>query len=438
MHRFLRLSLGCGVVAAFAAFSCPAAAQAGGDPPLSALLDSAALAAAVRALPAPPFPAVVQPLWAVQYDSTGAVADVSPVYDHLAPAASMAPVTAAVRVSLLPRRPLRRAGVVYLRVDAGERAAVRLVQPAVTPPMLVNRDALVRRMEAVMRRHQDRIPEGSEQAVRVRYRVSHLGVVDPASVTVARSSNDAALDSEAVAAVAISLFQPGTVDRIQTAAWVTQPVRFRMESTSAADEPPPGFITPAPPPPASVSPRASAPARTGSLRPWLGMELLTSAIDGATASTEGVGGRGWGAQLNVGVTALQVLTGRVDLGLMALNDKRRFTEETTAGERTSGVAGGLATVALGLRTPSLPLGEGMPASVSAGAGAGHSWISANRSIDRCLDCTAEDVHVDGGTFWEAGVQVDGRGRSGVSLRYRAYGGGSDLRSTLLLGWMRRL
>jgi|GEM_PF-3079765 len=435
MHRSIHFALGCGVLAASLVLTSRIAAQetAGGDQTLAALLDSAALARAVATVAPPHLPRVVQPLWAVEYDSTGAVAGVWPVYDHLVGDGSDAPVTAAVRAALRPRWPLRRAGLVYLRVEAGENAAVRLVHPAITPPTLVNRDELVHRLQAVMQRNLGRIPAGAQPVVRVRYRVLARAVVDSASISVVRSSGDAVLDSEAVAAVAISRFQPGTVDGIQAAAWVTQPVRFVMMDDGPADGEPSVSVPSAPAPP----PRTSARERTGALRPWAGMELLTSAIAAGTAASEGIGGRGWGAQVNVGATAYRVLTGRVDLGIVALNDKRRFTEETTAGDRTSGVAGGLATAAVGLRTPPLPLGEGAPASVSAGAGAGHSWISANRSISQCLDCTAEDVAVEGGDFWEAGLQVDGRGLSGVSIRYRAYGGRSDLRDTVMVGWVRR-
>lgn len=165
----------------------------------------------------------------------------------------------------------------------------------------------------------------------------------------------------------------------------------------------------------------------------LGIDLLTASVDEAAANEAGTGERMWGAQVNVGFNPLQFVTLRGDFGIVGVKDERAFSQETTGGERTSGVASGMATLAAGLRTPPLALGGAKPFSASAGVNVGHTFLNTTRTISQCIDCHGESVKIQAGSFWEPGVEVT-RGRGGISARYRVYTGEADLRNALMIGY----
>jgi hypothetical protein len=162
------------------------------------------------------------------------------------------------------------------------------------------------------------------------------------------------------------------------------------------------------------------------LEPRVGLELLTGAVDPDQAEQAGVGTRAWGIQLSGAVTAFRILTVGVDLGAVGLRDNRQFTENTTEGEKSSGVGAGMGSLALGLRTPplALALGGANPARVSAGVNVGHTWMDANRTIERCVDCHAEDVNIRAGDFWEPALTV--------------YSGASNIRDAVMIGYSSNL
>lgn len=166
---------------------------------------------------------------------------------------------------------------------------------------------------------------------------------------------------------------------------------------------------------------------------WAGLDLITGAIDGGAAAGAGTGGRAYGGQLRLGLTARRVLTVSTDLGVVGMSDEHAFTQETTGGEMTSGVAAGMGSLALGLRTPPLGLGGKSAGTVSAGANAGYTLLHATRTITNCVDCHGEDVALRAGAFWEGVLEVVPGGRWGITARYRTYQGGSDIRDALVIG-----
>lgn len=167
--------------------------------------------------------------------------------------------------------------------------------------------------------------------------------------------------------------------------------------------------------------------------PRFGLELITSGIDPVAADSAGIGSRAWGVQITSNVIVFRVLSLNAEGGIVGMSDEAPFTQETTQGEKTSGVAAGMGTLSTGLRTPPLSLRGPDPLTLSAGVNAGRSWIDVNRNITHCYDCHAEDVRVQAGSFWEPVVQL-GIGRGTVSARYRRYLGGSDFKDALMIGY----
>jgi hypothetical protein len=164
-----------------------------------------------------------------------------------------------------------------------------------------------------------------------------------------------------------------------------------------------------------------------------GADLISTSIDSAAANGAGVGSRASGLQLTGAVTVFNVLTANVEGGIVGMSDKAAFTQETTGGEKSSGVAAGMGSLSVGVRTPPLALGGARPVRLSAGVSAGHTLLDATRTISECYDCHGESVHVEAGSFWEPVMQLD-LGRGAVNARYRAYTGDSDLRDALIVGF----
>lgn len=177
---------------------------------------------------------------------------------------------------------------------------------------------------------------------------------------------------------------------------------------------------------------SGAAAQQRHLVPRYGFDLITTGMEPIAADSAGVGSRAWGVQLTGGLVAYRVLSLNVDGGILLMSDEAPFTQETTQGEKTSGVGAGIGSVSAGLRTPPLPLGGTTPRFLSAGVNAGRSWVNVTRTITHCIDCHGEEVSVRAGTFWEPVLEV-GNGRGAVTARYRVYGGGSDLQNALMIG-----
>jgi hypothetical protein len=175
-----------------------------------------------------------------------------------------------------------------------------------------------------------------------------------------------------------------------------------------------------------------AAAQQSQVVPRYGLDLITTGMQSIAADSAGVGHRAWGVQLTGGVVAYRVLSLNVDGGILLMSDEAPFTQETTQGEKTSGVGAGIGSVSAGLRTPPLSLGGANPRFLSAGVNAGRSWVNVTRTITHCVDCHGEDVSVRAGTFWEPVLEV-GNGRGAVTARYRVYGGGSDIQNALMIG-----
>ena len=193
-------------------------------------------------------------------------------------------------------------------------------------------------------------------------------------------------------------------------------------------------------PEAGSSPADAAGPETGRrslpIEKWTGLDLLSGAIADGAAHDAGTGTRAYGVQLRLGAAAFRVLTVSTDLGIVGMSDEREFTQETTHGEKTSGVAAGVGSLALGLRTPRLAVGG--KATLSAGVNAGYTLLHVTRTITDCVDCHGEDVPLRAGAFWETGLEVAPGSRWGISARYRTYQGQSDLRDALMIGGVVRI
>jgi hypothetical protein len=165
----------------------------------------------------------VRPLVRVDYDSTGAVRDVDPVFREI-PAEYAGPVVAALRAHLKPQRASNRLQPSILRVVAGPEPVVDRPAVVVKRPELANTREIdgmkrevgrrfgIRAREVQIAGRSIRIP-----AVRlVRLMVLDDGSVDPGSVTVYTTASATAdapeLRDELVRIGRAMRYQPAQVD----------------------------------------------------------------------------------------------------------------------------------------------------------------------------------------------------------------------------------
>ncbi|HEX8906464.1 MAG TPA: energy transducer TonB [Longimicrobiaceae bacterium] len=220
-------------LAALLVAAVPAPAQTDpGDLRVSALADSAALIGAVTALQVPRLPQGTLPVFAVDYDRTGAVTEVKPAFGGV-PDAYAGPVTAALRAHLKPQPGLQRPFSTYLWVAVGEPAQLR--RPRMTPPELLDRGWLGRELRRATSRHLEQLAgRGSEYLVQVWFRVGADGAPEPGTATVIGSSQEAVLDSEVLALVGSMRFRPARLEDRPVPAWVVLPVALTLPADAAA------------------------------------------------------------------------------------------------------------------------------------------------------------------------------------------------------------
>jgi len=216
-----------------AALAVPGAAQsratAPTDPPLSTFVDSAGLVRAVAALSLPELPPRTIPLFLVNFDSTGGVGPVVPLFDPL-PAGYGEAVAAAIRAHLKPQPPSRRPLHTHLRVVAGARPQVDNAPFSMEQPVLANRNAIGSLLQKVSESRMDSLPELEYRAM-LRFRVLSDGSVD--SVKVGSSTGRAWLDREIVRVGRQARFTPATIEGIPINSSVTLPIRLQTPRATA-------------------------------------------------------------------------------------------------------------------------------------------------------------------------------------------------------------
>ena len=198
------------------------------DPPISTVVDSAALVRAVAELRLPPLPRNVRPMFSIYFDSTGAgrVLEIGDL-----PSGYAEPVATAIRAHLLPRGPGRPVST-HLRVVGGAKASMDRPALREEMPRLLNQAVFRRELVRVGRLlGQRNLGEvGVTYYAEVRLRVLETGEVDGSSVELARSTGLVAADQELVQAVHRLRFRPATLEGRPVRAWVNQPVTITIEA----------------------------------------------------------------------------------------------------------------------------------------------------------------------------------------------------------------
>jgi TonB family protein len=208
------------LLAALAVPAVPAAAQQSPpeDPPLGAAFDSAAVVAALAALPDP----VGKPLLVfLHFDDAGRFAGLEPMGDYGRPelARAMDEVLRRHGRALPPR-----SGGYFRRavVGGGASATLAPLRGLEQPPSLPDRGMVGEAARRLARMARERRLTGRRE-IQVRLRVEADGTVSSGSVH--QSSGDAALDAEALRLGQALRFDPGRVAGRATPVYVLLPFR---------------------------------------------------------------------------------------------------------------------------------------------------------------------------------------------------------------------
>ncbi|HET7231879.1 MAG TPA: TonB family protein [Longimicrobium sp.] len=211
-------------IAAFVLFAAPGRAlPAAAQSRLSFIRDSAGAVRALAALPSPELPPGIPPLFALDFDSTGTLAAVRPVFRQL-PAAYTGPVMAILREHAIPRLPFRRQTYTHLRVVTGPGAEISPRPSGRIRPELLNQGEITallasRAEEILTPRERD-----AGLRARVRFSVNESGTADPGTVTIVASSGKPRADSAVAAAARAMRFRPATVEGIAVSDRVDTPL----------------------------------------------------------------------------------------------------------------------------------------------------------------------------------------------------------------------
>jgi TonB family protein len=224
------------VLAALSLPALPAGAQTRSDPPLDALLDSAALLADARALDLQA--AGVMPLFRITFDEQGGVDRVEAVFDQI-PAAYAAPVVAALRARARAQAPSQRPRGTTLRIVTGAEARVDRPTLRETQPELANRARVSGMLGRVYSRDPVRslmIP-GRAYTMLLRFQVRPDGAVEDSTVMVIQAAQEEELNRAAVAVVQSMRFRAATIEGLPVRVWVQLPVTFRLPEPPPAGDP---------------------------------------------------------------------------------------------------------------------------------------------------------------------------------------------------------
>ncbi|HKP74119.1 MAG TPA: energy transducer TonB, partial [Longimicrobiaceae bacterium] len=193
--------------------------------PMSAWLDSAGLATAAAALPAPRLPEGMKPLFRVVFDTAGAVQMVEPVYDQV-PAEYAAAAVAAIRANLKPQPHWRTSTWHLVRVSGGPAPRVDDPEVVERAAVLQDRDWVSRELGQLSRSLVFR-PGATRQVapgIYVRLRVRADGRVDRESVQLERASGVERIDRAVLGIARAMTFEPGQVDGIRAVTWIVVPM----------------------------------------------------------------------------------------------------------------------------------------------------------------------------------------------------------------------
>jgi hypothetical protein len=206
-------------------------------------------------------------------------------------------------------------------------------------------------------------------------------------------------------------------------------------------------------PPGNASPTCpdpTVPCSTPAPYRFLGLDLLYTYFNVGggpvwlkpdVAADRGTASSGAVMAFSVGFGLLDLVAGEAGGEVLSLDDHAKFDEDVVV---VSGPVGSVghsaqweseifathATVAAGLRTPSLCLWPTVPGRDNCVAAhayffLGQSWTSGTRSIGKCEGCREEDLHFVGGSFIEPGLTFGLPSRSegvgiGVRTSFRHY------------------
>jgi TonB family protein len=205
---------------------------------LSAIVDSAGLHQAL--LTAPPVPAELRrkPLFTVDYDSAGALEEVRPISERMAPTEWARAMTVILRAHVRPSYHQGRAGSSHvLWLVSGSEPRITLLNDLVERrPALANTTAVTRELSDVSKRLVGMNPifSGRRYTAQVSVRVTETG--EPLIPVIRRSSQDVRVDREILLVARHMRFVPATVEGYPVRVLVSVPITIQFPVATPPDD----------------------------------------------------------------------------------------------------------------------------------------------------------------------------------------------------------
>ncbi len=145
-----------------------------------------------------------------------------------------------------------------------------------------------------------------------------------------------------------------------------------------------------------------------------------SFYDQNTAESEGIRSEGFGFSLGFSLLFFKNFLIGLEYGGDIPVDKKKFTNQTTAGELESGIYINQFSLYTGLKSPGVALSENSESQMFGNLYVGNMWaFLEGRSIGNCIDCDEEDIDINGGMFVEPEIYYAYSG-FGLGLSYRYF------------------
>ena len=180
---------------------------------------------------------------------------------------------------------------------------------------------------------------------------------------------------------------------------------------------------------------------------WVGLHSGIGWLGRATARQYHIGRPAPTFYVSLGMGFFDLVTLSTSLGALFPKDRAFYEEDVVPlygdGPVTSAKSSLEVTnyaLEVGLRTPSFCIQSGTGnncVALHAFLNYGRAWLSAERSIESCTDCSTQSIDLPGGSLLEPGLVFGIPSRSGIGLdvrtSYRYFLGDAGLASELRLG-----
>ena len=156
-----------------------------------------------------------------------------------------------------------------------------------------------------------------------------------------------------------------------------------------------------------------------------GIGITSTGYDQTLVDKHNIPGRGWGFQGTFAPRFFRYTTLLVEFGFEILTQvcaDECERDRTSTGSIMASVGAGLASPVLYVNDPQGRVGFGLFVN------GGREWINAGLSEDGCVNCTIDELDIEGGLWLEPGLDIVAHPTVTIGFAYRIYEDAADVDS----------